>query len=221
MDCPPLAAAVDQASADACVLETEIVDEATGFESPLTVLPGCNPLWDGSVPKPACPNPNAPTPSLVPAQIPVPTGWTELGCIAEGTNGRALTGASTTAANMTRGVCAAFCASKGFTLAGVEFSDECYCDNALRNGASMSVVTWNECSNHCAGNSESCVFIWRSRLIYVFAQATRYAAGLSDSRCSPLLARTPVRPQAGPRSGAERTTSRGARLTSTPSRAAT
>ncbi|KAM5543649.1 hypothetical protein V8D89_002900 [Ganoderma adspersum] len=153
MDCPPLAAAIDQASADACVLETDIVDEQTGFDAPLTILPGCNPLWNGTVPKPACPDPNAPIPSLVPAQTPVPSGWTEFGCIAEGTNGRALTGASTTATNMTRGVCAAFCASQGFTLAGVEFSDECYCDNEMRNGASMSVVTWNECSNHCAGNS--------------------------------------------------------------------
>ena len=55
---------------------------------------------------------------------------------------------------MTKSVCADFCASKGFKLAGVEFSDECYCDNQVRNGASETTITWNLCSNHCAGNGE-------------------------------------------------------------------
>ncbi|RDX43613.1 WSC-domain-containing protein [Lentinus brumalis] len=151
MDCPPLAANFNQASADACVLETQVVAEDTGFSSPIKVLPGCNPLWDGTGPRPTCSVLN--TPSLVPAQTPLPTGWTEVGCIAEGTNGRALTGASTTSPTMTRAACASFCASKGFALAGVEFSDECYCDSQMRNGASDSTVTWNECTNHCAGNA--------------------------------------------------------------------
>lgn len=152
MNCPPLARIFDQASADACVLETQIVDEPAGFTSPITTLPGCNPLWDGTGPRPTCPN--QPTPALVPAQTPLPAGWTEIGCIAEGTNGRALTGASMTSPGMTRAACANFCASKNFTLAGVEFSDECYCDNQMRNGAAGSTVTWNECSNTCAGNGE-------------------------------------------------------------------
>ncbi|TFK82879.1 WSC-domain-containing protein [Polyporus arcularius HHB13444] len=150
-DCPPLAANINQASADACVLETQVVDEATGFGSPITTLPGCNPLWDGTGPRPTCPG--LPTPSLVPAQTSLPSGWTQVGCIAEGSSGRALTGASTTSSTMTRASCASFCASKGFSLAGIEFSDECYCDSQLRNGASSSTVTWNECTNHCAGNS--------------------------------------------------------------------
>ncbi|RPD60379.1 WSC-domain-containing protein [Lentinus tigrinus ALCF2SS1-7] len=154
MDCPALAAVFDQASADACVLETELVDENIGDNTaePITQLPGCNPIWDGTGSKPACSNPNAGTPELVAAQVPLPSGWSEIGCIAEGTSGRALTGASTTSPNMTRAVCANFCASKGFKLAGIEFSDECYCDNQVRNGASQSTITWNLCTNHCAGN---------------------------------------------------------------------
>ena len=99
-------------------------------------------------------DPNAPTPALVPAQTPIPTGWTELGCIAEAPSGRALTGASTTSPNMTRAACVDFCASKGFSIAGAEFSDECYCDDEMRNGATMDLVIWNECTNHCAGNSK-------------------------------------------------------------------
>ncbi|KAI0748179.1 WSC-domain-containing protein [Daedaleopsis nitida] len=149
--CAPLAAVFDKASADACVLETQIVDEDTGFDGPISQLPGCNPLWDGTGPRPTCAPENPP--ALVSATTPLPADWTEIGCIAEGETGRALTGASTTAPNMTRAVCAAFCEAKGFALAGAEFSDECYCDNEMQNGASNTTVTWNECSNHCAGNS--------------------------------------------------------------------
>ncbi|TBU43439.1 WSC-domain-containing protein [Dichomitus squalens] len=151
MDCPPLAAAMDQASADACVLETEIVDEDTGFETPLSALPGCNPLWNGTGLRTECLS-DAELPQLIPAQTPLPTNWSEIGCIAEGTNGRALIGASTTSPNLTRAACVAFCESKGFALAGVEFSDECYCDDKLRNGATNTTLIWNECTNHCAGN---------------------------------------------------------------------
>ena len=150
LDCPPLAAAIDQASADACVLETQIVDEPTGFSAPISVLPGCNPLWNGTGARPTCSG--LPAVELVSVQTPLPTNWSEIGCIAEGASGRALTGASTTSANMTRATCAAFCAGKGFALAGVEYSDECYCDDELRNGASNATLLWNECTNRCAGN---------------------------------------------------------------------
>ncbi|KAI1789216.1 WSC-domain-containing protein [Ganoderma leucocontextum] len=154
MDCPPLAAVFDQASADACVLETQIVDEDTGFSAPISVLPGCNPLWNGTGARPTCSgNSSLPVPQLIPVQTPLPTNWSEIGCIAEGMNGRALTGASTTNPNMTPASCAAFCEEEGFALAGVEYSDECYCDDELRNDASNATVLWNECNNRCAGNT--------------------------------------------------------------------
>ena len=157
MDCPPLAAVFDQASADACVLETQIVNEPVGLHTPLTLLPGCNPLWNGTGDRPLCAA-SASSPALVPAQTPLPDGWEEVGCIAEGTNGRALTGAITTSPNMTRATCVEFCASKGFALAGVEFADECYCDDALRNGATNATVSWNECTTRCAGNRACLMF---------------------------------------------------------------
>lgn len=158
LDCPPLAAVYDQASADACVLETQIVDEDTGFVNPISSLPGCNLPWDGTGPRPTCPS--GPAPAIVPVATTLPTNWTEIGCTAEGPTGRALIGASRTSPNMTRASCAAFCQEKGFALAGAEYSDECYCDNELRNGASNTTVTWNECSNHCAGNGTlaTCLF---------------------------------------------------------------
>lgn len=50
------------------------------------------------------------------------------GCASEGTSGRALTGASyVDSANMTLEACGSYCFGKGFTLAGSEYSSECYC----------------------------------------------------------------------------------------------
>ncbi|KAI0823488.1 WSC-domain-containing protein [Trametes gibbosa] len=147
-DCPPLKAVVDQAAADACVLETSIVDEDIGLNGPIAKLPGCNPIYGTNE---ACTN--GADPALVPAQQPLPSGWTELGCIAEGTNGRALPAVQTKFANMTKAMCASYCGSQGYKLAGAEFSDECYCDNSVKNGASENFLTWSQCSNHCAGNN--------------------------------------------------------------------
>ncbi|KAL1948678.1 hypothetical protein VTO73DRAFT_10484 [Trametes versicolor] len=149
MDCPALAAVFDQAAADACVLETSIVDENIGLTSPIAALPGCNQI--GNSGKSACTN--LVTPQLVPAQEPLPSGWTDLGCIAEGTSGRALPALTMKDPAMTKSMCATYCGKNGYKLAGIEFSDECYCDNSVKNGASMSFLTWSECSNHCAGNT--------------------------------------------------------------------
>ncbi|OSD05015.1 WSC-domain-containing protein [Trametes coccinea BRFM310] len=150
MDCPPLAAVFDQAAADACVLEGSIVDEDIGLDAPINRLPGCNPIY-GSGQTESCTD--IAVPELKPAQNPLPSGWSELGCIAEGTSGRALPALTMKDPGMTRAMCASYCGSHGYKLAGVEFSDECYCDNEVKNGASMTFLTWSECSNHCAGNS--------------------------------------------------------------------
>ncbi|KAH9912318.1 WSC-domain-containing protein [Epithele typhae] len=154
MDCPVLAAVFDQAAADACVIESEVLSENVGLDPahPITVLPGCNPIWDGTGNKPACQQNDA-IPSFVSAQEPLPSGWQALGCIAEGTNGRALASASTKSDNMTQATCASYCAAKGFKFAGVEFSDECYCGNSVANGASTNLINGDLCSTKCAGNA--------------------------------------------------------------------
>ncbi|THH01298.1 hypothetical protein EW026_g1367 [Hermanssonia centrifuga] len=126
-DCPPLSASVNEAVAGACKPELVIVDEPIGSaSSPLTALPGCNPLWIGTGPKPTC-DPEPATPGFVDAESTLPSGWTDLGCTAEGTTGRALSSASTTSPIMTRPFCANFCANLGYPYAGVESADECYC----------------------------------------------------------------------------------------------
>lgn len=97
------------------------MDEDIGDTTAISVLPGCNMPWDGTGPQPHCPL--AATPSLVQAIQPLPSGWSDIGCIAEGTTGRALTGATIAISNMTRASCGAACGSRGFVYAGVEFGD--------------------------------------------------------------------------------------------------
>lgn len=130
----------------------DIVDENVGFTGPLQELPGCNLLWTGTGPKPTC-NPEPPTPGFVSPKTPLPSGWHELGCVAEGPKGRAFTSTSTTNDAMTKAVCANFCSAAGFPYAGVEFGRECYCGKSFSNGAVNNTVAWSDCSSTCSGNS--------------------------------------------------------------------
>jgi hypothetical protein len=45
--------------------------------------------------------------------------------IAEGSSGRALTGAQTSSQSMTPALCASYCSNLGFGLSGTEYSTEC------------------------------------------------------------------------------------------------
>ncbi|KAJ3553094.1 hypothetical protein NM688_g3799 [Phlebia brevispora] len=154
-DCPALAAVQDANAAAACEFSSQIVDEDIGLDGPISVLPGCNLPWDGNGTMPACGN--LPTPGFVNAIEPLPSGWNAIGCIAEGTSGRALTGASISGSNMTKAVCSATCADLGFTYAGAEYGDECYCGNSFENGASQNTIPSEKCNTRCAANTfETC-----------------------------------------------------------------
>ncbi|KAL4253019.1 hypothetical protein ABKN59_002192 [Abortiporus biennis] len=144
--CGILNANINNAAAAACKPEMSIPNENVGFTSTLTSLPGCNPLWVGTGPKPTC-NPAPPTPGFGSVKTPLPSGWHELGCIAEGTSGRALSSASITDPNMTKAVCANYC---GFS-----------------NGAVNVTTVWSDCSSTCAGNvNEDCGGPNRLTLLY-------------------------------------------------------
>lgn len=120
--CQVLKPYIDQDQAHACTLSSDIVNENVGMNGEaLDALPGCNPPRKDMSQPASCPQ-NI-TPSFNNAMQNIAAGWTDVGCIAEGTSGRALTGASTTSPNMTRSFCSNFCQTKGFSIAGIEFGD--------------------------------------------------------------------------------------------------
>ncbi|MCJ1476788.1 hypothetical protein MMC13_005457 [Lambiella insularis] len=76
--------------------------------------------------------------------------WVYLGCANE-TTPRALSSASYASLKaMTLESCQAYCSQNNYGLAGLEYSSQCYCGNALQ---SYSAVGFTGCNMACSGNS--------------------------------------------------------------------
>ena len=85
-----------------------------------------------------------------------PAGWSYQGCYVDGLNGRILNHQQPDNAQNTLQVCVQACATAGYTIAGIEYGVECYCDNAIYNGGAPS-ANQNDCNFVCPGNTlEDC-----------------------------------------------------------------
>jgi hypothetical protein len=120
----------------------------------LPSLPGCNPVTDTPTTVANCPANNGKV--LGPVYTDIYTdvtrlGWKYLGCGTD-SNSRVLSGASTSADDMTVDTCIAFCAGKGFSMAGLEYSRECYCGNSIPAAASPAPGQLGGCGMRCSGN---------------------------------------------------------------------
>ncbi|OCF40235.1 hypothetical protein I317_05928, partial [Kwoniella heveanensis CBS 569] len=112
-----------------------------------------------------CGGPNAMwlyiNPSPPAAAVNLPTGWTYQGCVSEGNAGRALNFTATNylaKGTNTGEVCARQCNILGYTIAGTEYSEQCYCGNAFTNGATGNIIDTltdgtGQCNYPCPGNS--------------------------------------------------------------------
>ncbi|KAF2691893.1 copper radical oxidase [Lentithecium fluviatile CBS 122367] len=81
--------------------------------------------------------------------------WTYTGCYTDTVGQRTLTGGGYASASLTNTECVQYCAGRGFYYAATEYSQECYCGNSLRNGATE--VQDADCNMACAGNAtEAC-----------------------------------------------------------------
>ncbi|WVF71754.1 hypothetical protein IAT40_006562 [Kwoniella sp. CBS 6097] len=81
----------------------------------------------------------------------LPSGWSSVSCVKEGTSGRALASARTSSSSMTPETCINYCAGQGWQYAGVEYGSECYCGDYLANGADLS-LTSGGCTMSCSGD---------------------------------------------------------------------
>ena len=87
------------------------------------------------------------------------SGWSLVGCYTDQNprtllNFQQVTGGS---AAMTIELCTAACKSGGYTLAGLEYSGECYCDNSYHNGGGPAPDGNALCNMPCNGNTaETC-----------------------------------------------------------------
>ncbi|KAK7924877.1 WSC domain-containing protein [Apiospora marii] len=98
---------------------------------------------------------SAPTSTAAPAPSVsgLPAGWTSQGCWQDGPNGRIIQDyQAPDSANLTPQNCAFLCQNRGYTIAGTEFSKQCFCGNAIYNGGHVSNDP-TQCSNTCSGDS--------------------------------------------------------------------
>jgi hypothetical protein len=85
-----------------------------------------------------------------------PPNWTYYGCYVDGLNGRILNHQQPDSAVNTLQLCVQTCANLGYTIAGAEYAEECYCDDAIYNGGALA-ANQADCDTPCPGNpSEDC-----------------------------------------------------------------
>jgi len=80
----------------------------------------------------------------------LPNGWKYAGCYTEGINGRALSNQEAGGNTNTVELCINTCVGAGYTVAGLEYSSQCFCDNSLHNGAALTDAS--KCNMACSGN---------------------------------------------------------------------
>ncbi|KAE9371531.1 copper radical oxidase [Stipitochalara longipes BDJ] len=115
-------------------------------------------------------------------------GWYPLGCYVDSVQARTLANGMQVpggANSMTTEACTAVCKSNGYTLAGTEYSGECYCDTAFRNGGGPAPDGSTGCNMPCNGNSsETCGGSNRLSVLQYYSGA---ATGTSSSPLSSTL----------------------------------
>ncbi|KAI4121761.1 MAG: hypothetical protein LQ338_006185 [Usnochroma carphineum] len=116
----------------------------------------------------------------------LPTGWSYQGCYVDGVSGRILASQQPDSSTLTIENCIATCAQLGYTVAGTEYSSQCFCDNAIINGGTKAAAD-TDCNTACAGNSaEECgggnrMSIYSKGTLVVRQNPTAQTTGLPGS----------------------------------------
>lgn len=99
----------------------------------------------------------APTTTTAPAVPSTPAaGWSSLGCHSDVSSARLLPAYSITSPLNSPNWCTSHCASKGYTYAGTEYSNQCYCGNTLKTAPATG------CTYACTGDKGStCGGYWK------------------------------------------------------------
>jgi hypothetical protein len=81
-----------------------------------------------------------------------PAGWTFQGCYVDGVSGRILENQQPDNQALTQQSCVEACANAGYTIAGMEYSVQCFCDNDIYNGGALA-ADQSDCDDTCSGDS--------------------------------------------------------------------
>ncbi|KAL5480284.1 hypothetical protein ACEPAI_1554 [Sanghuangporus weigelae] len=98
----------------------------------------------------------APNPDVHPVLTGLPAPWNYSGCYVDNAHGRILGTQQPDNSALTVESCVDFCQSQNFTLAGMEFGVQCFCDNNVINGGVLAAED-TDCNMACGGGStEAC-----------------------------------------------------------------
>lgn len=92
-------------------------------------------------------------------------------CLTDGVNGRLLNGASMTSDTLTPLSCTNFCKEKGFTGAGMEYANQCYCGTVPSNATTSS-----NCNMACSGDQTALCGGGNALTIYTAGASTKKRA---------------------------------------------
>ncbi|KAH9882217.1 hypothetical protein J1614_001389 [Plenodomus biglobosus] len=108
----------------------------------------------------------------------LPNNFTYKGCYADGVGYRILNYQQPDDQAMTIASCSEKCAAAGYSIAGMEYSYQCFCDNMVRMGGKPA-SSESECSTKCAGNPDqicggpSRLSVWSSQGTLTVIQAPK------------------------------------------------
>jgi hypothetical protein len=153
-DCPVFDFFTDDVT-NGCKIPASIDEQVFGV---LDALPGCNPVQSGPAMAKTMKGCGAPTTIGTPeynfVDMTVSKGFAYIGCgIDIAGQPRSLQGDRWVADDMTNEKCVDHCISKGFSIAGTEYSTECYCGNSILDGRAPVAGLMGNCMMPCGGDS--------------------------------------------------------------------
>jgi hypothetical protein len=129
------------------IIHPVVLSERQVIDAPLSIATG----WPTQSSTPAKFNAAA-TSAVAPVPTTIPTGWTYKGCYVDGPGYRIMGFQQADSSSQTVASCSSKCASLNYTIAGMEYSSQCFCDNFIRQNGSLASLD-SQCSMACSGNS--------------------------------------------------------------------
>lgn len=107
--------------------------------------------------------------------------WKYQGCYAEPSAGRALTYQNPDNKTLTVESCIAMCTAGGYTIAGMEYGVQCFCDIYLHN--SPALVSDSQCNMNCGGSS--------GEMCGAGSRLSLYSNGTTSNYTTPTIDKAP------------------------------
>lgn len=115
-----------------------------------------------------------------------PADFTYKGCYVDNVSGRVLPHQRPDSDTLTIDSCITTCVGLGYSIAGAEYSRQCFCGNAIYNGGALASAD-TECNMNCAGDaSQKCgdgnrLSVYSNTTITEYQPAKAQTTGLPGS----------------------------------------